>query len=226
MSDTDIAEPTDVTDDTGDTAADAQTGTAAPADPPARLPDRRLRMAAAVIAAVAIAAGAVFGYLKYRDVTNELAALRQAQSDRDTAAQVAREYAVKSLTYSFEDPDAFFRAVEDNVAQPLKDKYVDVTDVLKQLVVDGQLTSSGEVLATDATAVPDGGYQVVVSATQTTRNLQRPTPRVSVILLQITVNKAGDGWQVSDIRRANTGGQASDQLPGPGPLTGEPAPKR
>lgn len=222
MSDTDTAESAEAeVTETADTSDDATTP-----DPPVESGHRRLRVAAAVIAAVAVAAGAVFGYLKYRGVSDDLTALRQAQSDRDTAAQVARDYATKSLTYSFEDPDAFFRAVEDGVAQPLKDKYVDVTDVLKQLVVDGQLTSSGEVLATDATAVPDGGYQVVVSATQTTRNLQRPTPRVSVILLQITVNKVGGGWQVSDIRRANTGGQASDQLPGPGPLAGEPAPKR
>lgn len=185
--------------------------------------DRRVRAAAVLIAALAITAGAVFGFIKYRSVAGELAALQQAQTDRDTAAQVARDYALKSLTYSYDDPDAFFRAVEDGVSADLKDKYIAVTDVLKQLIVDGQLTSTGEVLAAEATAQPGDSYHVVVSAAQTTRNLQRPTPRVSVILLQINIAKAGGNWQVSDIRRANAGGQATggDQLPAPEP---EPAP--
>lgn len=215
MGDNDTLEVTEAVEDDTETPD----GAASVDDRPGGAHRRRLQVAAALIAAVAIAAAAVFGFMKYRGVADDLTALRQSHTDRDTAAQTARDYALKSLTYSFEDPDAFFRAVEDGVAQPLKDKYVDVTDVLKQLILDGQLTSTGEVLAADAVAQPGDAYQVVVSATQTTRNLQRPTPRVSVILLQITVNKVDDTWQVSDIRRANAGGQPgpADQLPAPEP---------
>lgn len=169
---------------------------------------RRWTLAAAVLAVVVIA-GALSGYVKYTGVTDELAALRQADADRSTAEQLAKDYAMKSLTYSFEDPDAFFRAVEDGVSPTLKDKYVNARDLLKGVMLEAQVTSSGEVLATDATAQPGNVYQVVVSAAQTTRNVQNPTPRVSTILLQIIVNKVGDTWQVSDIG-PKTGTRAPD----------------
>ena len=154
------------------------------------------------------------------------------QADRDTVAQLAKDYALKSLTYTFEDPDAFFRSVEDGVSQQLKDKYVNATDLLKSIMLQAQVTSSGEVLATDPVAQPGGAYQVVVSAHQTTRNLQNPTPKVSIILLQVTVNKAGNHWQVSDIGpKTGSHPPIEDQIPppepapAPGPAPANPTPK-
>lgn len=188
------------------------------------------RWLSAVLLVALIAVGA-FGYVKFNGVNHELAASRQADADRATATQLAKDYALKSLTYSFEDPDAFFRSVEEGVSDALKDKYVNATDLLKGIMLQAQVTSSGEVLATDAIVQPGGVYQVVVSASQTTRNLQNPDPRVSTILLQITVNKVGDTWQISDIG-PKTGSQAAnaDQIPpvepAPGPTAPAPAPKR
>ncbi len=183
-----------------------------------------------VLAVAAVIAAGVFGFLKYRSTADELAALRQANSDRDAAAKLAKDYALKSLNYSFQDPDAFFRSVEAGVSQTLKDKYVNATDTLKAVMLQAQVTSTGEVLATDALAQPGQVYQGVVSAAQTTRNMQNPKPRVSLILLQVTINKVGDGWQVSDIG-PKTGSHPADadQLapPGPGPAPApapEPAP--
>lgn len=191
-------------------------------------PRRPWRWAAAVVAA-AVLAGGVFGFMKYREVSGELAQLRRQQADRQAAAQLAKDYALKSLTYSFEDPDAFFRSVEDGVSQQLKDKYVNATDVLKSIMLQAQVTSTGEVLATDPVAQPDGAYQVVVSAHQTTRNLQNPTPKVSIILLQVSVSRAGNGWQVFDIG-PKTGSRppVEQQLPPPEAPSapGKPAPKR
>ena len=205
-------------------------------------PRRRLRLkspkrwGAAALAAAVLACG-VFGYLKYHQVNGQLAQLRQQQADRDTVAQLAKDYALKSLTYSFEDPDAFFRSVEDGVSQQLKDKYVNATDLLKSVMLQAQVTSTGEVLAIDPVAQPGGVYQVVVSAHQTTRNLQNPTPKVSIILLQVTVNKVGNAWQVSDIG-PKTGARppVEQQLPpaeppappapAPAPAPTKPAPKR
>jgi Mce-associated membrane protein len=195
------------------------------------------RWAAAVLVAVLLAGG-VFGFVTYQRLTHQIAELRRAQADRDTVAQLAKDYALKSLTYTFEDPDAFFRSVEDGVSQQLKDKYVNATDLLKSIMLQAQVTSSGEVLATDPVAQPGGGvYQVVVSAHQTTRNLQNPTPKVSIILLQVTVNRAGNGWQVSDIGpKTGSHPPVEDQIPPPepppapaappAPAPAKPAPKR
>jgi len=193
-------------------------------------PNSPKRWGAAVLVA-AVLAGGVFGFMKYRQVTGQLAELRRQQADRDTVAQLAKDYALKSLTYSFEDPDAFFRSVEDGVSQQLKDKYVNASDLLKSVMLQAQVTSTGEVLAIDPVAQPGGVYQVVVSAHQTTRNLQNPTPKVSIILLQVTVNKAGNAWQVSDIG-PKTGAhppveqQIPPAEPPPAPAPAQPAPKR
>jgi Mce-associated membrane protein len=192
------------------------------------------RWGAAVLVA-AVLAGGVFGFMKYHQVTGQLAQLRQEQADRDTVSQLAKAYALKSLTYSFEDPDAFFRSVEDGVSQQLKDKYVNASDLLKSVMLQAQVTSTGEVLAIDPVAQPGGVYQVVVSAHQTTRNLQNPTPKVSIILLQVTVNKVGNIWQVSDIGpKTGSHPPVEEQIPpaepppapAPAPAPTKPAPKR
>jgi Mce-associated membrane protein len=195
------------------------------------MPKRVWPWIAAVLAAVVLAGGVfgVFGFIKYQHVSSELAQLRRDRADREAVAQLAKDYALKSLTYSFEDPDAFFRSVEDGVSQQLKDKYINATDVLKSIMLQAQVTSTGEVLATDPVAQPGGAYQVVVSAHQTTRNLQNPTPKVSIILLQVTVRRAGNAWQVSDIGpKTGSHPPVEEQLPPPEPLPapGKPAPKR
>ena len=255
MSTSTVGEDETVDDTEPEAAADpsdeAQTKPAAEPDETAEAPDdaeadarpkARLRLqnpkrwGAAVLAAVVLALG-VLGYMKYHEVNSQLTVLRQQQADRDTVAQLAKDYALKSLTYSFEDPDAFFRAVEDGVSQQLKEKYVNATDLLKSVMLQAQVTSTGEVLATDPVAQPGGVYQVVVSAHQTTRNLQNPTPKVSIILLQVTVNKVGNAWQVSDIGpKTGTRPPVEQQLPpaeppappapAPAPAPTKPAPKR
>jgi Mce-associated membrane protein len=253
MSTSTVGEDEKVDDTEREAADDSQTKPAAEPDEtveavddanddarPRRLPTLRLRLkspkrwGAAVVAAAVLTLG-VLGYLKYHQVTGQLAELRQQQADRDTVSQLAKDYALKSLTYSFEDPDAFFRSVEDGVSQQLKDKYVNATDLLKSVMLQAQVTSTGEVLATDPVAQPGGVYQVVVSAHQTTRNLQNPTPKVSIILLQVTVNKVGNAWQVSDIGPKTGAHPPVEQQippaeppppPAPAPAPTKPAPKR
>jgi len=70
-----------------------------------------------------------------------------------------------------------------------------------------------------------------VSAHQTTRNLQNPTPKVSIILLQVTVHKEGDTWQVADIApKTGTNPSVGQQIPAlsppAGPTPTKPTPQR
>ncbi|ORX06059.1 hypothetical protein AWC30_06465 [Mycolicibacillus trivialis] len=160
---------------------------------------RRPAIGAAALVAVAVLAAAAVGIVKFRDTAHELTRLQQSEADRSAVLEVARDYAERSLNYSFENPDEFFDAVEENVSPTLKQKFVDATEFLTGVMRQAQVSSTGEVVAADASAHSGDLYEVVVSAYQTTRNLQNPEPRVSVILLQITVNRADDGWQVSDI---------------------------
>ena len=198
--------------------------TADPASTSRHWSKRRGLWVAAIVVALVLGGG-VFGFIKYHQASDQLAQLRQAQADREAAAQLANDYAMKSLTYSFEDPDAFFKNVEDGVSQHLKDKYVNAADLLKTVMLQAQVSSTGEVLAIDPVLQPDGSYQVVVAAHQTTRNLQSPTPKVSIILLQVTLNKVGDAWQVSDIGpKTGTKAPEEQQLPGAMAPAAPPAP--
>jgi Mce-associated membrane protein len=225
----DKADSEDVAEDESPAAADsAGTDDDSPrsSDEPRRW--TRTSLVAAVLVAAALG-GAVFGFIKYREVSGELEQLRQSQADRDSVAELAKDYALKSLNYTFEDPDAFFRAVEDGVSHQLKDKYVNAGELLKAVMLEAQVTSTGEVLATDPVVQPDGSYQVVVSAHQTTRNLQNPTPKVSIILLQVTVHKVGDAWQVADIAPktgANPPGQQQIPAIAPPAAPAKPTPQR
>ena len=83
----------------------------APADPSSapRHWSRNRGLWVAVIVVAVVLGGGVFGFIKYHQVSGQLAQLRQVQADREAAAQLAKDYAMKSLTYSFEDPDAFFK---------------------------------------------------------------------------------------------------------------------
>jgi Mce-associated membrane protein len=221
---TDETAPAESAESVEDAADDARPGRSLTQRLRPQRPQHLWRLVSAVLLAALIAGGG-FGYVKYRELTGQLEQLRQTQADRDAAAQLAKDYALKSLTYTFEDPDAFFRAVEDGVSQQLKDKYVNATDLLKRVMLEAQVTSTGEVLATDPVAQPGGVYQVVVSAHQTTRNLQNPTPKVSIILLQVTVNKVGNALQVADIG-PKTGAQrpVEQQLPPAQPPVAPPPP--
>lgn len=183
---------------------------------------RRPAVAAAALVAIAVLAAAGVGVVKFRGTANELARLQQSEADRDAVLEVARDYAERSLNYSFENPEEFFDAVEENVSPALKQKFVDATEFLTGVMRQAQVSSTGEVVAADASAHSGDLYEVVVSAYQTTRNLQNPEPRVSVILLQITVNRVDDAWQVSDIGPKSGTHTAEEGAAGLPDLAGDP----
>ncbi|MFV8177141.1 hypothetical protein [Mycobacteroides chelonae] len=158
--------------------------------------------------------GAVLGGWQYQKLSDALAATRAGDTERTAATDAASAYAMKSLTYSFEDPDGFFKNVKENAAEPLKNKYSDAEKLLKAIMLQAQVTSKGEIIAADAVAQQNGIYQVVVTTRQTTRNVQNPEPRATTLVLQITVKKDGDNWQVTDIGPKNANSTGTIMHPG------------
>lgn len=159
-------------------------------------------------------AGAVFGVWRYQSLSDTLSAVRAAETERTAAIDAASAYAMKSLTYSYEDPDGFFKNVKEDAAEPLKNKYSDAEKLLKAIMLQAQVTSKGEIIAADAVAQQNGIYQVVVTTRQTTRNVQNPEPRATTLVLQITVKKDGNGWQITDIGPKNASSTGTIMHPG------------
>ncbi|WP_100470217.1 hypothetical protein [Mycobacteroides abscessus] len=158
--------------------------------------------------------GALLGVWQYQKLSDTLATVRSADAERTAATDAASAYAMKSLTYSYEDPDGFFKAVKENAAEPLKNKYNDAEKLLKAIMLQAQVTSKGEIIASDAVAQQNGIYQVIVTTRQTTRNVQNPEPRATTLVLQITVKKDGDAWQVTDIGPKNASSTGTIMHPG------------
>ncbi|MGH3723988.1 MAG: hypothetical protein ACRDUS_07645 [Mycobacterium sp.] len=159
-------------------------------------------------------AGAALGAWQYQKLSNTLDTIRVGDTERTAATDAASAYAMKSLTYSYEDPDGFFKSVKEGVAEPLKNKYNDAEKVLKAIMLQAQVTSKGEIIASDAIAQQNGIYQVVVTTRQTTRNVQNPEARATTLVLQITVKRDGDGWQVTDIGPKNASSTGTIMHPG------------
>ncbi|WP_078308140.1 MULTISPECIES: hypothetical protein [unclassified Mycobacterium] len=169
--------------------------------------------------------GAVLGVWQYQKLSDTLATVRAGDTERTAATDAASAYAMKSLTYSYEDPEGFFKSVKEGAAEPLKNKYSDAEKLLKAIMLQAQVTSKGEVIASDAVAQQNGIYQIVVTTRQTTRNVQNPEPRATTLVLQITVKKDGDGWQVTDIGPKNASSTGTIMHPGDQKLIPEgPAP--
>ncbi|MFA4080665.1 hypothetical protein [Mycobacteroides salmoniphilum] len=158
--------------------------------------------------------GAVLGVWQYQKLSDTLAAIRTSDTERIAATDAASAYAMKSLTYSYEDPTRFFKSVKEGAAEPLQSKYSDAEKLLKAIMLQAQVTSKGEIIASDAVAQQNGIYQVVVTTRQTTRNVQNPEPRATTLVLQITVKKDGDGWQVTDIGPKNASSTGTIMHPG------------
>ncbi|GAB0105531.1 hypothetical protein JMUB6875_45100 [Nocardia sp. JMUB6875] len=158
--------------------------------------ERAYPFLAAATALFAIAA-VVFGVL-WHGSANDYDALKSAQSDRDRAAQVARDYTLRSLTYDYRNLPAFFDGVQRGTSDALRDRYSQVHDTLAKIMTDAQVVATGDVVGTSVEAKGNDQYTVTVYATQKTQNVQQQDPATVPNLLVLTVAKSGGDWLVTD----------------------------
>ncbi|MGB7382727.1 MAG: hypothetical protein WA927_05775, partial [Rhodococcus sp. (in: high G+C Gram-positive bacteria)] len=114
------------------------------------------------------------------------------------AAKAASDYTTQSLTYNYQNTDAFFAAVKANAGEALVKRYDEVRPTLTQIMQQAQVQASGRVLATSVTGDTDGEYTVMVFASQKTQNVQNPQPSELPTLLKVVVAKTAQGWQIQD----------------------------
>ncbi|MDI9897853.1 hypothetical protein QM797_24285 [Rhodococcus sp. IEGM 1381] len=152
---------------------------------------------AVVVAVVAVVMAAVFGYL-WHSAAGDLDATRQQETDRQIALNTAQEYTTRSLTYDYNDLDAFFASVKDGAAQPLQDRYDGVKDALTAIMTESQVVATGEALSAAVDSETDGVYKISVYAQQQTRNVQSPDGGTVANILAVTVSDHDGRWIVDD----------------------------
>lgn len=163
------------------------------------LPRSRAVVVSAVIVVLAVLAG-VFAYL-YLEADEAKSVLENDAAQRAAAAKAASDYTTRSLTYSYQNTDAFFAAVKEDAGEALVKRYDEVRPTLTQIIQQAQVQASGRVLATSVTGETgdaDGEYTVMVFASQKTQNVQNPQPSELPTLLKVVVAKTAQGWQIQD----------------------------
>lgn len=163
------------------------------------LPRSRAVVVSAVIVVLAVLAG-VFAYL-YLEADEAKSVLENDAAQRAAAAKAASDYTTRSLTYSYQNTDAFFAAVKEDAGEALVKRYDEVRPTLTQIIQQAQVQASGRVLATSVTGETgdaDGEYTVMVFASQKTQNVQNPQPSELPTLLKVVVTKTAQGWQIQD----------------------------
>ncbi|MFD7842903.1 hypothetical protein ACFV4K_08215 [Nocardia sp. NPDC059764] len=166
------------------------------ADSPKGIGERLNPFVAAAAAVFAIAA-VVLGVL-WHNASGDYDALKAGDADRDRAAQVAKDYTLRSLTYDYRNLPAFFDGVQWGASDPLRDKYTQFHDTLAKIMTDAQVVASGDVVGTSVEAKGNDQYTVTVYATQRTQNVQQPDPATVPNLLVVTVAGHGGEWLVTD----------------------------
>ncbi|WP_330256822.1 hypothetical protein OG874_21020 [Nocardia sp. NBC_00565] len=157
-----------------------------------------VRIYALAGAAVLMAVLAAMLGLCWQSTSSDLDALRQQNADRDKAAEVAKDYTLKSLTYDYRNIPAFFDGVQNGASVGLRNRYQEVHDTLANIMTSTQVVATGEVIGTAVEPKDNDQYAVTVFATQRTQNVQQPEPTTVPNLLIVTVAKDGGTWQVVD----------------------------
>lgn len=156
-------------------------------------PNSIVTAAAAVFAIAAVVLGVL-----WHNTSADYDALRSSEANRDRAAQVAKDYTLRSLTYDYRNLPAFFDGVQRGASDALRDKYTQFHDTLAKIMTDAQVVASGDVVGTSVEAKGNDQYTVTVYATQRTRNVQQPEPATVPNLLVVTVAGHDGEWLVTD----------------------------
>ncbi|MFE3195538.1 hypothetical protein ACFXHA_41510 [Nocardia sp. NPDC059240] len=159
--------------------------------------------AAALFAVVAV----VFGVF-WHNSAGDYDALKSSQTDRDRAAEIAKEYTLRSLTYDYRNLPAFFDGVQRGTSNALRDRYTQFHDTLAKIMTDAQVVATGDVVGTSVDSKGNDQYTVTVYATQKTQNVQQQDPATVPNLLVLTVAKNGGDWVVTDYGPKDVGAKS------------------
>lgn len=161
--------------------------------------------AGVVIVGLAVALALVSVDLGHRD--DQLAAARrdarsqsQLQGLRDSALSSARKYAVDFGSYDYAKLDHDFQLVSSHLTKSFADKYAQISQQLKSVIVKYRGRSTATVQGAGVTSVTGKQAVVVLFLDQTVTTTQSNKPRVDRNRLTMTLQLQADGtWLISNL---------------------------
>jgi len=127
-------------------------------------------------------------------------ALSQLQSLRDSALSSAEKYAVDFGSYDYARLDHDFQLVSSHLTKSFADKYAQISQQLKSVIVKYKGRSTATVQGAGVTSVTGKQAVVVLFLDQTVTTTQSAKPRVDRNRLTMTLQRqAGGGWLISDL---------------------------
>lgn len=199
--DTDTAEVSDVSETEDDAAEPDETGTEATAteavaeetaaeDKPGTNWPRVLAFGVLPVLALILGAGA--GYLKWQD-----SSVRNADIVRIESVQVAKDVTVRLLSYKPDTVDQDLGSARELLTGEFRDSY---SQLINDVVIPGskekQISAVATVPAAASVSAEPNRAVVLVFVNQTVM-VGADAPTATTSSVQVTMERAGDGWLVS-----------------------------
>jgi Mce-associated membrane protein len=161
--------------------------------------------AGVVIVGLAVALALVAVDLGHRDdqlatARRDANGLSQLQSLRESALSSARKYAVDFGSYNYAKLDHDFQLVSSHLTKSFADKYAQISQQLKSVIVKYKGRSTATVQGAGVSSVTGKQAVVVLFLDQTVTTTQSSKPRVDRNRLTMTLQRQADGtWLISDL---------------------------
>lgn len=162
-----------------------------------RLTKHRRNLVIAVVVEAALIAGLVAWVLvQYLDLSDQ----HQVNSLRKSATAAAQEYALDFSTYDYQHLDQDFQTVTSHLAPSFRDSYTKTVASLKAIVVQYKGSATATIQGVGVTSVNSKKAVVLVFLDQKVTNTNLKAPRIDTNRLQITLERTGGTWLMSDLQ--------------------------
>ncbi|AVZ40866.1 MULTISPECIES: hypothetical protein [unclassified Dietzia] len=144
------------------------------------------RIVSALVVVALVAACAWLGYLVWSD--------HREDELRRSAAEDATRLVVQLASYDHADVDANIEAVVAESTPEFADRYREVSEGLRELLANGQGTSTGTVTHAGVQSVDTERAVVLVFLDQEITNVTVPEGRVDASRMVVTLVRGGNRW--------------------------------
>jgi len=166
----------------------------AKAEAQVRMLRRWLIVCVAALAAALVGVGVATYFAVSGSSSGPSSALRQSALD------TGRRYALDFSTYDYRTIDADFGRISAELTPGFRSQYQATSASLRSIVVQYRGVATATVQGIGLASITDKQAVVVVFLDQQVTNTSTKTPRIDRNRLQITLQRNGSGWLMSDLQ--------------------------